>query len=556
VPDLQRRASLRRFSLFAASLLVAAACRPAEPTSQAPDAGSDGPVKGGVLRVATFADPPKVLHPYPEPQQNTTPRTDAATLMFANLIDLDYTRLEWVADPRRSLARDLPDVSDDGLTFTFTLRDDVRWSDGQPITSADFQFAWDNASQKANNFVGLADLERIARYETPTPLTIRVTLKQPQARFLALTVANTIIPIPRQVWFGKPWSDPTGNPEILQPTVVSGPFMPQEFTPAHQRYVRNPAWYGQPSQLDGIDFINNATPQTAFQMLTTRQVEWAENLSPSQVVTARQTPGINVLEWSGAVGSYRLLIFNTQRPALADRRVREALVRMIDRADLVQFEDDLAVPQYGVYTDGSLWRSDDVERYDPDPAVARQLLQDAGYMVRNGVLQDGGGQPLKLDIIWPTSSQPRGRMATYLQQQWETLGVEVTVTGLEFNAFTDKYQRLRDFDIAMGSYNATADPDSFKAQVTTGGTQNASGYSNPRVDELVQLGAAEQDEAKRHQLYDDMQRLIVKDLPQYFMLTVKNFTALDNRVGGVRPSRGVDILRQNNLQVLDWYLRP
>jgi peptide/nickel transport system substrate-binding protein len=229
---------------------------------------------------------------------------------------------------------------------------------------------------------------------------------------------------------------------------------------------------------------------------------------------------------------------------------------MIDRADLVQFEDDLAVPQYGVYTDGSLWRSDDVERYDPDPAVARQLLQDAGYMVRNGVLQDGGGQPLKLDIIWPTSSQPRGRMATYLQQQWETLGVEVTVTGLEFNAFTDKYQRLRDFDIAMGSYNATADPDSFKAQVTTGGTQNASGYSNPRVDELVQLGAAEQDEAKRHQLYDDMQRLIVKDLPQYFMLTVKNFTALDNRVGGVRPSRGVDILRQNNLQVLDWYLRP
>ena len=112
--------------------------------------------------------------------------------------------------------------------------------------------------------------------------------------------------------------------------------------------------------------------------------------------------------------------------------------------------------------------------------------------------------------------------------------------GLEFNAFTDKYQRLRDFDIAMGSYNATADPDSFEAQVTTNGTQNASGYSNPRVDQLIQLGAAEQDEAKRHQLYDEMQRLIVDDLPQYFMLTVKNFTALDNRVGGVRPSRGVE----------------
>ena len=78
--------------------------------------------------------------------------------MFASLIDVDYDRLEWVADPRRSLARDLPMVSDDGLTFTFILRDDARWSDGRPITSADFQYAWNNASQKENNFWALADL--------------------------------------------------------------------------------------------------------------------------------------------------------------------------------------------------------------------------------------------------------------------------------------------------------------------------------------------------------------------------------------------------------------
>jgi peptide/nickel transport system substrate-binding protein len=170
------------------------------------------------------------------------------------------------------------------------------------------------------------------------------------------------------------------------------------------------------------------------------------------------------------------------------------------------------------------------------------------------VLRNSAGQPLKLEIIWPTTSQPRGKMATYLQQQWRGLGMEVTVTGLEFNAFVDKYSRQKDYDVAMGSYSAGLDPDGAKTQVQTGGTQNATGYSNPRVDELIKLGAAEQDDTKRKRLYDELQKIVVDDLPHYYMLTLKNVTAFDKRVRGVAPLKGGDILRQNNLQVLEWYL--
>src|SRR5262249_3031160 len=104
----------------------------------------------------------------------------------------------------------------------------------------------------------------------------------------------------------------------LRPSVVSGPFLPLELTAERHSYVRNPAWWGQPPKLDGISFVN-ATPQTALELLKTGRVEWAQNVSPAQVDEAKQASNLNVLEWVGAVGSYRVLIFNLQRPALADR---------------------------------------------------------------------------------------------------------------------------------------------------------------------------------------------------------------------------------------------
>src|SRR5687767_10573141 len=239
---------LRLVAGVAITVLLASACAPAAQPAGSKSAPavaetSGQPRRGGVLRAATLGGAPKVLHPYPEAQHNTTPRTDAATLIYANLIDIDYETLDFVADPRRSLAKELPKVSEDGRTFTFALRDDIKWSDDRPITSADFQFAYQQASNPANNFVGLTDVQRIASYRTPDPKTIEVTLKDPLARFPALVIAAAIIPVPEHVWQGKSWLDPGENPEIVKPTVVSGPYMPKELTAEQHSYVRNPNWW-------------------------------------------------------------------------------------------------------------------------------------------------------------------------------------------------------------------------------------------------------------------------------------------------------------------------
>lgn len=566
--SVRRSSSLGRRAVLgmgtAAFGVVAAACGP---TQSAPGSTTGQPGgqtqqgqqsaaarKGGSLRASTLGGLPKVFHPYPESQNLTTPHSDAWTLMGAGLISIDWDKLDFVADPRRDMARELPRISNGNRTYTYTLRDDIKWSDGRPVTAADFQFAWEQARKPENNWVGLSST--VARIESfnASEKTVEVTLKESLARLLGLSLSGSIGPVPKHIWEGKPWLDPQGNPELLKPTVVAGPYLPKEVGAERHVFGRNPNWWGKEANLDEIVFVN-ASAQTVLELLKTRQVEWTPSFPPAQYREAKQIAHATVYEWTGAVGSYRVMQFNLQRPVLADKKVREALVRAINRADLVQFEDDMAEPQFGLYPNNFRFANPSVEKYNYDLNKSRQLLADAGFKLEGAVLKDKGGQPVKLEILWPTTSQPRGKMATYAQQQWKQLGIDVTVTGMEFNAMVDKYSRQKDFDVVMGAFSQPGlDPDTIKSQFATTGSQNASSYSNPRVDELLERGAAELDDNRRKQIYDEIQKIVVDDLPHYSMLTLKSFTAFDKKVGGVFPLKGGDILRSNNLQVLDWHI--
>lgn len=553
-----RALSRRRLIQVTAVTLAAAACQSvAPPVSSSPTVQPSATAaarKGGTLRTSTLGGLPKVLHPYPEAQNYTTPWSDSNVLTWAGLISVDYDKLDYVANPQKDLAKELPKISADGKTFTFTLRDDIKWSDGKPITSADFLFAWQQASKKENNYVGYTDLlARIESYKTPDAKTIEVTLKEKLARFLALGQAADISPVPKHIWEGKPWLDAAANPEVLKPSVVPGPYMIKEITAERATYARNPQWWGKSPNLDEVTFVG-ASPNTVLELLNTKQVDWAQSFPPAQYAQAKTIPHAAVFEWSGATGSYRVMQFNLARPNIKDKKFREALARSIRREDLLQFEENLAVPQYGFYTQGNKWRFDGAEKYEYDIAKAKQLLVDAGYKLEAGVLKAPDGKPVKIDVLWPTTSQPRGKIATYAQQQWKQLGIETVVTGMEFNAFVDRYQRQKDFDIAMGSFSSGLDPDGPKQQIVTGGTQNAMGYSNKRVDELLDDGAKEQDDTKRKAIYDEIQKIVMDELPIYNMITLKNFTAFDKKVKDIVPLKGGDIFRQNNRQFMEWWL--
>jgi peptide/nickel transport system substrate-binding protein len=464
---------------------------------------------------------------------------------------------DWGAlDYRPAMAAQMPRISNDGKSFTFELRADLKWSDASPITVDDFLFAWDQASREDNRYVQLDLLQEIASYRAPDKQTLEVTLKDAWARDVALAVVNAVSPVPSRVWSGHAWNDAATNPEILHPSVVLGPFTVESYAVA-DRTVFQPVgtYYVGAPNVPRLELLTNLAPGAAYDALRIGRVNWVHPLPPDLYQEARANPSLKVVEWTAANAAYRTLEFNLRRPFLADKRVRQALAVAASRSDLINAaEHGLAEPQYTfIQPTNQRWvRTGGVDTYDYDLARARQLLRDAGYQLTGARLVGKDGQPIKLQVVYPTSSAPRATIAAALQRQYKQLGIDVDARGLDFAAFTEQVEVRRDFDVALATYGGgSLDPElGPKAQLITNGQQNVTGYSNPQVDELFRAAAQELDQARRKQLYEQSQALVNADVPSHYLYALKSVDAFSNKVQGVATHQG-DRLDDNNA-LLSW----
>jgi peptide/nickel transport system substrate-binding protein len=538
---------------------AAAATGGGQPTSATATtaAGQASAPAGQTLSIASLANLSKTLHPYPDAASYTQSWIDTAVLLWGggdgqgNLLAFDWNKLEY----RPAMAVDMPRVSADGKTYTFTLRNDLKWSDGSPITAEDFQFAWDNASKQENDFVNLDQLQEIASYRTPDQNTIEITLNEPKASDVALGTVNVIGPIPKTIWENKPWNDTSANPEILNPSVVLGPYKIQEFKIAERgAFVPVSTYPGGQPRIPQVEILPGQQPTVAYEELKSGRANYAPNIPPAQYAEAKANPDLNMVEWTAANAVYRTLEFNTTRPFLSDQRVREALSRAVSRDDILDVaEGGLATPQYSfIQPTNTKWANPNVEKYDADMDRAKQLLQDAGYQLQNGQLIGKDSQPVKLQVLYPTSSAPRAKIATYLQQQYKQLGIDIEVKGLDFNAYTDVVNNQKDFDISLATYGGgSLDPDlGPRAQLITGGQQNVTGFSSPQVDELFKQGASELDETKRKQIYDQIQQIVNAEIPSHYLYALEAFSPVSKKVQGVAATKG-DRLDYNDA-LLSW----
>jgi peptide/nickel transport system substrate-binding protein len=535
---------------------------PAPPTiaptaAPAPPVPSSTPAASGALVQAALGNLSKTLHPYPDSASYTQPWIDAAAMIWGGadgggaLLAFDWDKLEY----RPAMATSMPRVSADGKTFTFTLRDDLKWSDGSPVMLEDFQFAYDQASREDNRYVQLDLLQDIASLRTPDANTIEIELKDAKPRDVALGLVNIISPVPKSRWNGRSWTDTAANPEILNPSVVLGPFKVQDFRLAEQAvFVSLDTYYAGKARVPRVEILANQQPAVAYESLKSGRANWVHALPPAQYQEAKANPDVDVKEWTAANASYRTVEFNMTRPFLSDKRVRQALAYAVSRSDLIDVaEQGLAVPQYSfVQPTNSRWVNGGVDKYDLDLARARALLTDAGFLLKDGQLISKDGAAVKLQVLYPSSSAPRGKIAAYLQQQYKLLGIEVEVKSLDFNAYTEQVQNRHDFDISLAAYGGgSLDPDlGPRAQLVTNGQQNVTGYSNPQVDELFKQAANELDDAKRKQLYDQIQTLVNADLPSHYLYALKAIDAFSRKVQGVTPRKG-DRLDYNDA-LLSW----
>jgi peptide/nickel transport system substrate-binding protein len=520
-----------------AAVAPAAAPTPPTPTSVPPERRA--------LVQAALGNLSKTLHPYPDSAAYTQPWIDAAALLWGGadgggaLLAFDWDTLDY----RPAMATQMPTVSKDGKTYTFTLRTDLKWSDGSQISVDDFQFAYDQSSREDNRYVQLDILQDIAAFRTSDRQTIEVTLKSAMPREVALGIVNVIGPVPRQVWNGRSWTDASANPEILNPSVVLGPFTVREFKIAERGvFAAVDTYYVGRPHVPRVDILANQQPTVAYESLKSGRANWLHALPPAQYQEARANPDLMVQEWTAANATYRTIEFNLSRPFLAEKRVRQALAYAVNRTDLLDVaEQGLAMPQFSfVQPMNQRWVNPSVTKYDFDLAKARQQFLDVGYRVQNNQLLGKDGKQIKLQVLFPTSSTPRSKIAAYLQQQYKQLGIDVEVKGLDFNAYTDQVQNRHDFDISLAAYGGgSLDPDlGPRAQLVTNGQQNVTGYSNPQVDDLFRQAATTLDAPKRKQMYDQIQTLVTADLPSHYLYALKSIDAFSRRVQGVVPHKG------------------
>ena len=411
-------------------------------------------------------------------------------------------------------------VSPDGRTYVFHLRPS-RWSNGQPLTAADFVYSWrrvlaaTTAAEYAYMLYGIENARAINEGKLADParlgaralddLTLEVRIEHPIAYFLELTAFGTFAPVHRPTVeaHGERWTRP-GN------LVSNGPFTLADWR-QHDRIVlrRNPHYWDAPRlALDEVQVLAIDDSETALKKYLNREVDWIREVPGPKVAAAATIPGFR---YSPQLGTY-FYRFNVTRPPLDDRRVRLALDLAVDKEAIVRY-----LLRAGQRPARSLvppillgYRAVEGPEYGPDRA--RKLLAEAGF-------PGGRGFP-SLELLYNTS-EAHQQIAEAVQHMWHaSLGIRIRLLNQEWKVYLDSMSHL-DYDIARASWIGDyADPNTFLDCFVTGGGNNRTGWSHPRYDQLIADAARQADPDQRMKLLQDAERILVCDelpiMPIYF----------------------------------------
>lgn len=486
----------------------------AEPTA-APPAAETPTLRWSIEGINELAsiDPPKA---------SDSQGILAANMLFSGLVRLDG-QLRVMADNAASWT-----ISDDGLTYTFTLRPDLKFSDGTPVTAEDYVFSLTRALNPAtggwtgpfylSNIVGSDEVvngtsETLAGVRAVDPSTLEIKIKQPSAYFLSqLTFASGFV-VPKARVEANPagWTDdPAGT----------GPFKLTEWKHNQALILEpNPYYWAGDLQLAGMEMPFFQDSETAYQLYRTGGLDimgsQQNGVPAARIEEAKTLPDFRQAP-SFAV---RYVGFNNMLPPFDKVEVRQAFAKAVDKVTLAEKVLGGTVTPTGRILPGGLPGSElEIEPLAFDPAAAKQLLADAGFPEGQGL------PPIALSYGVEGDNE---RVATFLQAQWkQNLGVDVTLEPLELAAFSERLNTTFQFpEQGLQMYYSIwgadyPDPQNFLSQQLRTDVGNNNGHwSNAEFDKLVdEADVIVDDDAGRMQLYNQAEQIAVDEvgwLPLY-----------------------------------------
>ncbi len=421
-------------------------------------------------------------------------------------------------------------ISDDGLTYTFKLRDH-KWSDGTPVTAEDFVYSWRRlldpatAAEYASIMYPVKNAEKINTGEIKDlsqlgvraidDKTLEVTLENPTGYFLQLMTHYTSFPVPRHVIekYGADWVKP-GN------IVSNGAYRIVEWTP-NSRVVseKNPEFYDAANvKIDKVIYYPDEDRNEITKRFRAGEIDYVDDFASEQIdFLKRELPKeTHVFPY---LGTYYYPI-NVKRPPFDNPKVRRALSLAIDRDALtgkVLKTGELPAyavvpPQTSTYGDPYLpaWASLPMAERQ---AMAKQLLQEAGF---------GPDNPLKFTLAYNTSENHK-RIAVAAQAMWKAIGVQAELVNREVKVHYDELKQ-HNFDVARAAWVADYnDPQNFLYLLQTStGPNNYGQYSNAQFDALMQQQAASRDDAQRMELMHEAEKIAIDDdawIPIYYYVS-------------------------------------
>ena len=529
---------------------------------------SDQAKNGGTLIWALDSDA-DTLNPF---VASTLPDFTALSFIFPNLYSADKN-LNVIPD----LADGMPSVSSDGTVWTVKIKKNGKWSDGTPITADDLI-----ATQKLQAAPTLDtdytyDWSKLKTIEKVDTYTVKYTLTEPFAPFLATNLTGYVAPA--EV-YGK--MDPAKvrtDPVSTAPTVTGGPYKFDKWVPGQEiDYSANLSYYnGRPHYDKAIaKIITDAT--AAANALINGDVSWHYKLGEAGAGgIAKAKAASNVVVHTYQDLGYIDFRMNTRKGHIFDDvNTRKALASVLDKPAIVQAATQGAgAALWGDIVPAS-WAYDanSVVKYPLDVAKAKQYMQQAGWTIgADGVATRpnplGGGTQRFVGKIRVRAGKPdRLKAAEIIADQVKQIGMQLTPDPTDFKVFYKPIQQGQ-FDVFIAGFSLTLDPDDYTTASSTQlqpehhEGQNWTGYSNPELDKLIDQERATvkstdaETKAARKAIFNQIEKIISGDVQTYMLWADVSSMGWSTNVGNVTAGSGDNVIyydSNNNPQSrADWY---
>jgi len=386
------------------------------------------------------------------------------------------------------------ETSEDGLTWTFTLRDGVTFHDGSEFDSADVVYSYRRIIDEdlSNSY----RFSNVGSIEAPDAQTVVLNLTQPTPNLLALIGAfkgMAILP-----------ENAAEDLDLTTEANGTGPFELESSDASSTVLTAFEDYWGGAPSISGVEFRYITEPAAALTALKNGEVQWTDNVPPQQIESLSEDSDVELASTPSV--DYWYMSMNIAKPPFDDVLVRQAVATAIDRAEVTEAARfEAARPNQTAIPEDSFFYYD-YAPFEPDEDAARQLLQQAGVTT-----------PITMGLMVTDEFPESVTAAQVIASQLEPIGINVEVEVLDFATWLDREDQ-GEFDSFMLSWLGNIDPaDFYEQQHITGGSSNYQGYSNPEVDRLLTEAATEVDEDTRKDLYDQAAKIIVDDVSYLYL---------------------------------------